>query len=331
MLNYYQNKFDNMQAYWRFLEKPSMNINDLTLFVRTADNQSISASARQLDISTAAASAALKRLEKQLGAELFIRSTRQLRITAAGERFLSHCRNALEALEEGKTSLNTLQGQVAGEMRLSVSSDLGRNIILPWLDELMDVHPDLSVALVVGDSLADFYRERVDVALRYGKPEDSSMVAFKIATLKRVLCASPEYLKKTGVPEHPKQLIDHNCLLYRLDNRLYDQWDFTEKEPAAKSSQGNKASFSVKVSGNREANDADLVRRWCVAGKGIAYKSQLDMASDLKKGRVVQVLEGYAPQELDLYLMCVSRQQVTPAVLLLRDLLRDKIKELIID
>ena len=319
-----------------------MNVNDLTLFVRTADNQSISASARQMDISTAAASAALKRLEKQLGAELFIRSTRQLRITAAGERFLTHCRNALEAIEEGKASLTSMEGEIAGEMRLSVSSDLGRNIILPWLDELMDSHPKLSITLIVGDSLADFYRERVDVALRYGEPEDSSMVAFKIATLKRVVCASPAYLKNMGRPVHPSQLAQHNCLLYRLDNRLYDQWAFKSNDlpvsslgssldkPLDKSlEKGRRAEILIKVTGNRESNDADLVRRWCVTGKGIAFKSQLDMALDLKAGRVVEVLENYASKKLDLYLICASRQQVTPAVLLLRNELRDKIASLI--
>ncbi len=306
-----------------------MNVSDLTLFVRTADNQSITAAARQLDISTAAASAALKRLEKQLGVELFIRSTRQLRITAAGERFLSHCQDALGALEAGKQSLNTLQGQVAGEMRLSVSSDLGRNVILPWLDELMEAHPKLSVALIVGDSLADFYMERVDVALRYGKPEDSSMVAFKIATLKRIVCASKDYLNKMGTPTHPNELTQHNCLLYRVDNRLYDHWPFKNTDSVSDQSGKKKgAEFSIKVKGNRESNDADLVRRWCVSGKGIAFKSQLDMASDLQNNRLVEVLKAFSKEDLDLYLICANRQQVTPAVLLLRDLLREKISQI---
>ncbi len=307
-----------------------MNVSDLMLFVRTADNQSITAAARQLDVSTAAASAALKRLEKQLGVELFIRSTRNLRITEAGERFLSHCRDALGALEEGKLSLSTLQGQVAGEMRLSVSSDLGRNVILPWLDELMDAHPELSIALMVGDSLADFYMERVDVALRYGEPEDSSMVAFKIARLRRIVCASPTYLNDMGEPVHPNELSRHNCLLYRVDNRLYDQWSFKNNLAVdAGSGQKKGTEFSVKVKGNRESNDADLVRRWCVSGKGIAFKSQLDMADDLHHNRLVEVLQDFSTQDLDLYLICASRQQVTPMVLLLRDLLREKISHMI--
>ncbi len=125
-----------------------MNINDLTLFVRTADVGSITAAAEQLDLSTAAASAALKRLEKQLEIQLFIRSTRQLRITAEGERFLLYCRNALVELDIGKAAIHALAGKVAGELRISAPSDLGRNLLQGWIDEIMDEHPDLSVNLM---------------------------------------------------------------------------------------------------------------------------------------------------------------------------------------
>ncbi len=145
-----------------------MNTSDLELFIRTADCGNITAAAGQLDTSPAAASAALKRLEKQLGVELFIRSTRQLRITAEGERFLLHCRQAIDSLEYAKASIAEMQGEIAGEIRMSVSSDLGRNLVLPWLDDVMDDNPQLSVQLSIGDSLADFYMDRVDVALRYG-------------------------------------------------------------------------------------------------------------------------------------------------------------------
>ena len=185
---------------------------------------------------------------------------------------------------------------------------------------------------MVGDSLADFYMERVDVALRYGEPEDSSMVAFKIARLRRIVCASPTYLHDMGEPLHPNELGQHNCLLYRVDNRLYDQWPFTNNLAVNEDTRQKKgAEFSVKVKGNRESNDADLVRRWCVSGKGIAFKSQLDMADDLHHNRLVEVLQDFSTQDLDLYLICASRQQVTPAVLLLRDLLREKISQMIVD
>lgn len=296
-----------------------MNTNDLNLFVRTADSSSITRAAEQLDITTAAASAALKRLEKQLGVQLFVRSTRQLRITAEGEQFLAYCREALGNLEAGRASLHALQGRVAGELRISAPSDLGRNILMGWLDDIMEQHRDVSIHLMLGDSRADFYLDRVDLAIRYGKPEDSSMVAFKLATTDRILCASPTYLAKKGMPQTLEELQKHNCLLYQLNNRLYDQWEL-------ESSHDNEI-HKIRVSSNRCSNDADVVHRWAVTGKGVAYKSRLDMTEDLRAGRVIRVLPEYQSSSMDLNLICPSRKQVTPAVLLLRDILRDKLSQ----
>ncbi|WP_421869690.1 LysR family transcriptional regulator [Motiliproteus sp.] len=296
-----------------------MNITDLNLFVRTADSGSITASAQQLDISPAAASAALKRLEKQLGAQLFIRSTRQLRITTEGEHFLLYCRQALEALEHGQASINSIQGKIAGRLRFSVSSDLGRNLVLPWLDQALEQHPELSLSLSVGDSVSDFYLDRVDVAMRYGELVDSTMVAFEIATVDRVACASPGYLAKQGEPQHPNDLREHNCLLYRLDKGLYDTWEFHDDQ----------GRYRVKVKGNRESNDAEIVRRWAVADQGVLFKSRLDVAMDLQNGRLVQLFKGFQSPPLKVWLICPSRRQVTPAVLMLRDLLRQRCIELL--
>lgn len=300
-----------------------MNTGDLDLFVRTADSGSITRAAEQLDMTTAAASAALKRLEKQLEVQLFIRSTRQLRITAEGERFLLYCREALSKLDAGRASIHALEGKVAGELRVSAPSDLGRNVLLGWMDEIMDQHPDLSINLLLGDSNADFYQDRVDLAIRYGPQEDSSMVAFKLATIDIVLCASPSYLASFGTPEAPGDLPQHNCLLYQNNNRIYDVWEFTASEQA-----GNEK-HKIRVSGNRCANDADVVRLWAVAGKGIAYKSLLDMNDDLRAGRVVRVLPKYQTPRIELHLMSPTRKQITPAVLLLRDMLRERFAQVL--
>ncbi|MCK6264898.1 LysR family transcriptional regulator [Vibrio sp. ZSDE26] len=299
-----------------------MQTNDLTLFVATADLLSITKAATKLDLSPAAASAAIKRLERELGVELFVRSTRQLRITEEGERFLSHCRSALQSLDHAKASLLEMRGEVAGKLRLSVSSDLGRNVVLPWLDSIMDTHPKLSLDLTISDSVANLYQDRIDVALRYGQPEDSSMVAFKIADVQRVVCASPDYIARHGQPALPTELLEHNCLLYRLGTTQFDQWVFHSKadEPSSRE-------IKVKVRGNHRCDDSEIVRRWCVAGKGVALKSRLDMLRDLKQNRLVELLPDYVVSPTSLWLICPNRQQVTPAILLLRDELRIQCKK----
>ncbi|MBN3561165.1 LysR family transcriptional regulator [Aliamphritea spongicola] len=296
-----------------------MNISDLTLFIRIAETGSITESARQLGITTAAASLGLRRLEAQLDVQLFIRTTRQLRITAAGEKFLFHCRQALETLAQGMAAAHSNLNDISGNLRFSVSSDLGRNLVLGWVDEMMEQYPALSIDLNVSDSLSNFFQDQVDVALRYGKPQDSTMVSFHIATLKRITCASPEYLADAGVPAHPDELKDHNCLLYRLDGRLFNHWEYS----------GETGKHRIKVSSNRISNDTDIVRRWAVAGKGIAYRSQIDVAADIRQGNLVTLFEDYQSPPVELYLLCPGRKQVTPAVIAFREMLREKCAALV--
>ena len=200
-----------------------LRFDDLQLFVRAADLGSLSAAARVMDLSPAVASAALKRIEQQLGARLLARSTRSLRLTAEGEGFLEYARAALSSLDEGRRLLASGQDHVSGVLQLSAPSDFGRNQLLPWLDEFQREHPGLTVRLLLGDRIADLFRQPVDIALRYGEPEDSSLVALPVAAdNRRVLCASPDYLMRHPAPRHLEQLLQHNCLLYMLGTRVHD-------------------------------------------------------------------------------------------------------------
>lgn len=296
-----------------------MNTSDLNLFIRIVETGSITETANQQDMTPAAVSSALKRLERQLGVQLIIRTTRQLRITPQGEQFLFHCRQALDSLEQGRASAHQAQGRVSGKLRVSVSSDLGRNNLLPWLDELLETHSLLSVDLTVGDLVSDFFLDQVDLALRYGKPEDSSMVSFHIASMRRVTCASPTYLSAHGEPVIPENLRDHKCLLHRRSGRLFDQWEYAN----------GSSKYKIKVESNRVCNDTDIVRRWAVGGKGIAYRSQLDVQDDLTSGRLVELFTQYESPPVELHLVCPNREQASPAVIAFRELLREKVKRII--
>ena len=208
---------------------------------------------------------------------------------------------------------------IDGELRISVPSDLGRNLILPWLDEFMKIHTGVSVKLHVSDSKIDFYRDPVDIALRYGSPNDVNLYGFKICNVPRLICATNEYLEKFGLPKHPNDLATHNGLLYQLHDIIYDVWDF--------SYQGE--SIKVKMTSNRASNDAELVRRWCVNGKGIAAKSSLDMSHDILNKKVITLLTEFIPKSTELWLICPSRQTITPAVRLLREHLKLKCMEVL--
>lgn len=292
-----------------------LRFDDLQLFVRAADLGSLSAAARVMDMSPAVASAALKRIEAQLGSRLLARSTRSLRLTAEGEGFLEYARTALASLDEGRRVLARGQDEVSGVLQLSAPSDFGRNLLLPWLDEFQREHPQLTVRLLLGDRIADLFRQPVDIALRYGEPEDSSLVALPVAPdNRRVLCASPDYLARKGEPRQLEQLLQHNCLLYMLGTRVHDHWQFND----------GKRELGLTVSGNRFSDDADVVRLWAVAGQGIAYKSWLDVAGDVQTGRLKVLLPGLVCERAPLNLLCGHRAQLSKPVRLLRDMLSER-------
>ncbi|KAB8060386.1 LysR family transcriptional regulator [Janthinobacterium sp. FT14W] len=299
-----------------------LRLDDLQVFVRTADRGSLSAAAREIGISPALASAAVKRLEGELGLRLLARTTRSLSLTAEGTQYLEHAREALRLLRAGHDALLAGKDSFGGTLKIAMPSDLGRNLMLGWLDEFQARHPKLQYQLSVSDRVADMVRQQVDIALRYGQQDDSSMVAMPIAPANdRVLVASPGYLREHGPLLALEDLSQRNCLRFALEDGMHDRWTFYRLP--------QREQVTVQVSGSRSADDAELVRRWAVAGLGIAYKSRLDVAGDVAAGRLQVLLPEAAGEATPLQLVCMHRAQVTPLVLQLRDFLRDKCAELL--
>lgn len=295
-------------------------LQDLDIFIRTADNGSLSATARALDLTPAAASAALKRLEAELGAQLFVRSTRSLRLTQQGEQFLEQCRPALAALRQASQQLASGEQALRGVLKLSAPSDFGRNLLLPWLNEFQDRHPRVDIRLQLSDRLANVYSDPVDAAFRYGEPPDSSLVALPLApSNRRVLCASPAYLDKHGAPATPHELAGHDCLCFMVGDEIHDSWRFSRDGAPA---------ITVRVRSANVSNDGDAVRRWALLGKGIAYKAGFDVASDLAQGRLQALCPDWTTEAVPLFLVVPGRRQFTPLVRCLRDFIAQRTAEL---
>lgn len=286
-------------------------LQDLEIFVRTVDTGSLSATARAMDLTPAAASAALKRLEGELGVELFVRSTRSLRLTPQGELFLEQSRPALQALQQAARLMSQGEAAIEGALKLSAPSDFGRNVLLPWLDEFQLAHPRVDLRLQLSDRLANVYTEPVDAAFRYGKPPDSNLVALPLAPDNpRVLCASPAYIQRRGEPDTPHELTGHDCLCFMFGDDVHDRWRFARD---------GGAEFVVRVRAANVSNDGDAVRRWALLGRGIAYKAHLDVAADLAQGRLRALCNAWTPEAAPLFLVVPSRRQLTPLLRCLRD------------
>ncbi|MGK9067165.1 LysR family transcriptional regulator [Stutzerimonas chloritidismutans] len=287
-----------------------LRTDDLQVFVMTAELGSLSAAARRLELSPAVASAALKRLETGLGCRLLVRSTRSLRLTGEGEQYLPHARAALQSLRDGQQLLAGGKATISGLLQLSAPSDFGRNVLLPWLDEFQLQHPQLSLRVLLADRNADLFRQPVDIALRYGQPEDSSLVALPVAPAnRRVLCASPAYLAERGTPRALADLAGHNCLRYMLAGRMHERWCFRD----------GPRELVQPVTGDRISDDADVVRRWALAGRGVVYKSWLDIAQDVQAGRLVVLLPQLLGEPTPLNLICAHRAHLGETLRLLRE------------
>lgn len=285
---------------------------DLRLFVRTARAASLSEAARALDMSPAAASAAIKRLEAELGVALFLRSTRSLSLTREGQAFLAECEQALNQLTRAAERLRGDHDRLGGAVRLSVPSEFDRHRVLGWLNAFQAPHPAVQIRLLLSDPAAGPRQAPPDIALRYGDLPDVGLMALTLAPEnRRVLCASPAYLARHGTPVDPRELAQHNCLCVLRGERVHSLWTFEHGGSALR----------VEVAGRFQADDGDAVRRMALAGQGVAYPSLLDVAADLRSGALVALCSDWQGEPAPLKLVCADRRPLRPVVQRLRDFL----------
>ncbi|WP_417761440.1 LysR family transcriptional regulator [Shewanella sp.] len=293
-------------------------LQDLQILLETARQGSLSNVARSMDMTPAAISAAIKRVEQQLGTTLFIRSTRSLRLTPQGEQYLQQCEHALTTLNNAEAQLHSQQATLQGQLQLSLPSDLGRHQFMQLLDEFLSLYPQVSLKLQVSDHLSNLYRQPLDLLIRYGVPPDSNLILLPLlADNCRVLCAAPAYLARYGEPSSPLDLDQHNCLCFMLADRLHNRWQFSRAGEV----------LSVEVNGDRSADDGEMVHRWALAGHGIAYKSRLDIADDLAAGRLVPLCQGWRGEAAPLNMLVPDRCQLSPLIKALQQFLLKRLKQ----
>jgi DNA-binding transcriptional LysR family regulator len=288
------------------------NTAELRLLIECARGGSLTAASRDMGITPAAASAMLKKLEARLGVRLAERSTRALRLTAAGERLRDYAQRALELLDEGLALVSEGGDEAAakgrgatalrGRIRVSASSDLTRRIVLPLLDDFLDRHPGIELQLNVGDALQDVVRDEVDLALRYGELADSRLVARKLHDGRRLLVASPDYLARHGRPSHPAELAQHDCIRFKIGDRLEREWRFWRRDAM------QAAPVDVTVQGRRTADDGGIAHQWALEGRGMTYKSCLDIRESLASGALVEVLPDWIGRPMPLHALMPSQR-----------------------
>ncbi len=290
-------------------------VGDIALFLQVLDRGSISAAARQLDLSVAVASQRLQRLERDLGVRLLHRTTRRLHPTPEGLALAQEGRALVEELELLGSRLKRRGSEVAGTLRVTASASFGRQYISPLLPEFLAAHPRLRVSLDLDDRVADIVGSGYDLAVRIGRLDDSSLVSRQLATNQRVLCASPDYLGRRGEPATPADLAGHDCVLLTGRDGRQDVWRLTAPDAAP---------VEVRVRGRFESNYGEALRDAALAGLGIAMHSVWHVHQDLRAGRLRIVLPGHPVQASGIHAVMPGRTLVPPRVRAFVDYLAER-------
>ena len=277
---------------------------ELQLFVDIVRAGNLSAAARALNSSPAAMSRGLTALESRLGVRLVTRTSRSFELTEEGQLFYERCARIVADIADAEAEASSKGTTVKGMLRIGAPMELGRRLVAPLITEFRTKFPNVQVHLVLSDSGLDVIDDGLDVALRVGLPSDSSVIAKKILTAKRITCASPAYFKQHGMPSNPGDLLQHDCIRLVRGRRVMDAWVFQE--------QGKR--FEVVVNGTLTTTSGEVVHDWVRAGRGIALKADWDLQAELREGSIVPCLSDYWCDEIDLFALCANRQHLSPRI-----------------
>lgn len=278
-------------------------LTSMNVFVRVAKAGSFAGAARDLGISRAMATKHIMHLESKLDTRLFNRTTRSLSLTEVGASYLERCQQVLLDVDEMEAAVTHLQAEPRGVLKISAPPLIGATHIAPALAEFLKENEDLSVEMILKGSHVDLIDEGVDIAIFLGKLQDTSLVARKLASSSLVVCGSPDYFEKHGIPEEPEDLVDHSCLVnWAIPPR--DRWKF----------RGVLGDREVKVTGRMQANIAAPIRMAAMQGLGLVMLPKFIVGRDIEKGKLMIVLEQYSISPLEIHAVYPHRKYLSAKV-----------------
>jgi DNA-binding transcriptional LysR family regulator len=288
----------------------------LGVLARVVETGSFSAVARERELSQAAIARQVAQLEDHFGVRLFHRTTRKLSLTDDGEMLLGLARPVLDGIEEMESALGQQSALPVGLVRVGATVTSTR-FLSQRLPTLLTDHPGLKVELVVGDRIGDMIDERLDLAMRVGEITDTSLVARRTGTAVRVAVATPSYIERHGEPSSPAELANHTCIVHDVGPDS-DVWTFAMTD-------GPKG---FRVSGGFLANDIRAVHLAARTGYGIAYLVLVEVADDLRSGRLVRLLRDFPAPGVPFSLVYPSRRHLAPRTRLVMDFIWEQVRQI---
>jgi LysR family transcriptional regulator, transcriptional activator for dmlA len=288
---------------------------DLRVFIHAARCASFAAAAHALGASPAYVSKRIAMLEETLKVKLFHRTTRHVSVTERGELMLSWAQRVLDVYDQIEGALEETQSEIRGGLRIAASSGLGRNHVAPLLSELVKMHPGLEIDLEILDRSVDLVDEEFDIDVRVGDVREPQVVPHHLTRGRRILCASPEYIRTHRELETIADLARHSCLLIRERNETFGRWTL----------QGPDGTRNVRVNAALASNHGDVIRRWALEGHGIMLRSYWDVADSLSRGDLVHVLRKFW-QSADVWAVTKIRSDNSAKTRLCIRHLRDRLR-----
>jgi DNA-binding transcriptional LysR family regulator len=279
-------------------------------FVAVVDSGSFVRAADVLGLSKTAVSRLVGELESRLGTRLLQRTTRKLSLTPEGEVFHERCRQLLEGVAEAEAELSAHSGEAIGQLRVNVPVSFGLLHLAPLWPAFMELHPKVMLDVTLADRVVDLVDEGYDLAVRIARLQASSLVSRQLTSTRMILCASPQYLRRHWVPEHPSEIAQHAVMAYTL-LAMGEQWAF----------EGPQGPVSVKVSPRMRTNSGDTCVAAAVQHQGVVLQPSFLVGAHLASGALVEVLPQYRSIELGVYAVYPSRKHLTPKVRALIDFL----------
>ncbi len=277
---------------------------ELAFFCLLIKQGSLVATARELNLTPPAVSRRLTQMEERLGVRLLNRTTRRISLTHEGEIYYENALRILKEIEDMERRVSSTRFAPKGLIRINAPLGFGRSYIAPAISDFAKIYPEVKFQLQLSDRPVNLPDEATDVVIRFGEIPDSRLIAQKLAANKRLLCASPLYLKSVGIPETPHDLTAHQCIVIRQNEAAYGNWRFSFGEQVE----------TIKVHGNLSTNDGEVALNWALDGQGILMRAEWDVAKYLRSGRLIQLLEHYNTPPADVYAVYLERLQDSPRV-----------------
>jgi DNA-binding transcriptional LysR family regulator len=283
----------------------------ISTFVDVVAKGSLSASARAEGIAPAMIGRRLDALEERLGVKLLQRTTRKIALTNEGIAFLEDCQKILADLENAESAVSERSARASGHLLISAPAGFGRQHVAPLIPSFLSEHRNVSVTLNLNDRVVDLIGEGIDVAIRIAALSDSSLIGAKLADNKRVVVASPSYIKRYGAPYSLDDLAKHNCLAFSSEGSQRG-WTFRQ----------NGKNVTLKVTGNMVCNDGAVLHEWALSGKGLAWRSMWEVGTAIESGQLVTVLDEFAAPGNDIYAVFAQRRHLPLRIRAFVDFLR---------